>query len=97
MALLIGASAQVRALHWPGHPLLRIHLLQYVHLPLHGLSLDVLCCPQFRPVLPAFDISRRSRFQPTAAAGRVVIGCNLFGAQEAGAQWKRGCYNQQKP
>jgi hypothetical protein len=86
-------ARSVEPLRSPGHPLLRIHLLQDVHLPLHSVGLYGLCYPQFRLVFSAFDISRRSRFQPSAAAGRVVIGSNLFGAQEAGGQWKRDiCY-----
>jgi hypothetical protein len=89
-----GPSA--RTLH-PAHPLPRIRLVHFVEHPLHGPIGFALCHSQPRPVLPAFDIRRRSRFQPSAAAGRVVIGCNLFGGDEAGTEWKRGRYNQQKP
>jgi len=64
-----------------------------MHLSLHGLFLDTLCHPHSVPVVPAFGIRRRSRL-PSFAAGRVVIGCNLFGSHEAGAQGKRGCDNQ---
>ena len=73
------------------------HASKWAEASLHGpltfaLGNDALV----RPVLPAFDISRRSRFRPGAAAGRVVIGGN-FGGAHAGAHWQRNCDNKQKP